>query len=183
VIPQLQRREVAVVMRTLGIVVVAVCAAGASGCCGFLRYAAINLTETPLQAFSESRREHRNYRLAKKGWAEFAEEADHTYSHDFKDGFIDGYADYLDHGGNGDPPATPPFHYRSMKYQTPEGVEAINDWYAGWKQGASAAIASGQREVELVPLSKPPINEVPRYGPPIELPSLPPPRVAPPSDQ
>jgi hypothetical protein len=177
-------------MRTLGILaVVAVCAASA-GCSEFLHLAIHNLVLTPIQSADECRMAWRNRRRAEEAWALICGGGRREYSSDYAAGFKAGYADYLDNGGNGDPPAVPPFCYRTVKYQSPEGVEAINEWYAGWKHGAMMAQASGQREVEVIPLSAPPINAVGRdYGPPIELPRvpppvpepLPPPHVAPPN--
>ena len=127
----------------------------------------------------------RNRQLADEAWYHFQSALpDCQYSDDFADGFVAGYADYLNNGGNGDPPAVPPFCYRTVKYQTPEGVEAINQWYAGWRHGTLMAKASGMRELEVIPLSAPPINAIERgYGPPIALPptpeQLPPPHPAP----
>jgi hypothetical protein len=163
-------------MRTLGILAVAAACAASAGCSEFLHLAMLNLVETPIQSFDECRMAWRNRRRADEAWALIRGAGEHEYSSDYAAGFKAGYADYLDNGGNGDPPAVPPFRYRSVKYQSPEGVEAINGWYAGWKHGALMAKASGQREVEVIPLSAPPINAVGRdYGPPIELPPLPPP--------
>jgi hypothetical protein len=160
-----------------------VCAASV-GCSAFWHSTLRNITEFPIESLDECRMKLRNHRRAVEAWRLLAEGSPHDYSDDFADGFVAGYADYLNNGGNGAPPAVPPFRYRTVKYQTPEGVEAINQWYAGWRHGSLMAKASGMRELELIPLSAPPINAVERdYGPPIALPptpeQLPPPHPAP----
>lgn len=176
-------------MRIRGMLtIMAVCAA-ATGCSGFVRSIERNFTVLPLQGFDECRMRMRNHLRAVEAWDLMEESAPHAYSSDFASGFIAGYADYLDNGGNGDPPAVPPFCYRTVKYQTPEGVEAINEWYDGWRHGSLMAKASGVRDVEVIPLSAPPINVItPTYDqqvaspPPQPLPApevLPPPHAAP----
>ncbi len=162
----------------------ALCAATA-GCSGFVRSIERNFTVLPLQGFDEVRMKVRNHLRAVEAWDMLEEAAPEAYSSDFADGFVAGYEDYLNNGGNGDPPAVPPFCYRTVKYQTPEGVEAINQWYAGWRHGTLMAKASGMRELEVIPLSAPPINAIERnydLPPPQPLPTteqLPPPRPTP----
>lgn len=85
--------------------------------------------------------------------------ADHPYSTDYECGYKAGYRDYLEAGGNGQPPAVPPPRYRTSGYRNPEGQEAIKDWYAGFAHGARDAMASGLRHSFLVPLaSHPPLT-------------------------
>ena len=161
-------------MRTRWILAILVVCAVSGGCSGFVRSIERNFTELPIQAFDECRMKLRNHRRAEEAWRLLADGAHQEYSCDFADGFIAGYADYLNNGGNGDPPAVPPFCYRTVKYQTPEGVEAINQWYDGWRHGTLMAKASGLRELEVIPLSAPPINAVERnYDQPIALPPTP----------
>jgi hypothetical protein len=141
-----------------------VCAASA-GCSEFSRDIVRNFTITPLQSFDECRMKHRNHQRAVEAWHFLAEGSPDEYSPDFAAGFIAGYADYLDNGGNGDPPAVPPFCYRTVRYQSVEGVAAINNWYDGWRHGSLMAKASGMRELEVIQLSAPPINAVAKdYG-------------------
>jgi hypothetical protein len=91
-----------------------------------------------------------------KVWAEWHREApDRPYPHDFAKGFVEGYVDYIDAGGNGEPPRAAPFRYRLVPYKNPAGVQAAQEWFAGFRYGASVAEASGLREVILVPLSGP----------------------------
>jgi hypothetical protein len=82
------------------------------------------------------------------------------YSDDFVWGFKRGYADYLDNGGTGQPPPLPPRHYWKLKYQTPEGYHAIQEWFSGFQQGVEVAKASGYRELRVVPVTSPPYSAV-----------------------
>ena len=79
---------------------------------------------------TSSDRTFRNQRRAVEAWRLLSEGSPKECSADFGDGFIAGYADYLNYGGTGDPPAVPPYRYRTVKYQTPEGLADINQWYA-----------------------------------------------------
>jgi hypothetical protein len=168
-------------MRTLGILAIMAVCATAAGCSGFVRSIERNFTVLPLQGFDECRMKCRNHLRAVEAWDMLEESSPEHYTPDFADGFVAGYADYLDNGGNGDPPAIPPFRYRTVKYQTPDGVEAINQWYAGWRHGTLMAKASGMRELEVIPLSAPPINAVP---PDNDVPgTLSPPQPLPPPEQ
>lgn len=176
-------------MRTRGILLVLVMCVASAGCSNsdFLIISLQNLTLLPLERDDDICRKCRNRERADAAWRLIAKGAKHEYSRDYADGFKAGYADYLTNGGNGDPPAVPPFCYRTVHYETAQGIEAINQWYEGWKHGALMAKASGQRELEVLPLSAPPINAVERYGPPIplpptrdQLPTLPVPQVLPP---
>jgi hypothetical protein len=78
------------------------------------------------------------------------------YSDDFAWGFKCGFTDYLDNGGTGQPPPLPPRHYWKLKYQTPEGYRAIQEWFSGFQQGVVVAKASGFREQIVVPVMAPP---------------------------
>jgi hypothetical protein len=82
------------------------------------------------------------------------------YSDDFVWGFKRGYVDYLDNGGTGQPPPLPPRHYWKLKYQTPEGYHAIQEWLSGFQQGVEVAKASGFREHIVVPVMSPPYAAV-----------------------
>jgi hypothetical protein len=155
------------VMLTLALVL----AAHAAGCSSYLSCAARNVTELPIQSCDEVKLRWRNRCRADEAWEQvrrgFGEE---SWTKDYAAGFKDGYADYLTNGGNGEPPATPPFCYRLRPYQTPDGLRAIEDWYAGFRHGSALGRASGFRETLVIPLSAPPINAVDRY-PVLDLPT------------
>jgi hypothetical protein len=95
-----------------------------------------------------------DFQQAKEALEQFkVEHADTPYSTDFGCGFKKGYADYLYAGGTGNPPPLPPRCYWNSHYQSPEGHRAIEDWFAGFKAGATAARQSGKRELVTVPAS------------------------------
>jgi hypothetical protein len=76
-----------------------------------------------------------------------------VFSAEFRDGFIDGYSDYLDRGGDGQPPAAPPLRYtQNKKYYTPEGHALMRDYLLGFQYGTEVAIATGQRQFLTVPV-------------------------------
>ncbi len=136
------------------------CAAGV-GCGTFFQDAARNILETPIRAVDDCRISRRNHCLAAEAWdAVEAQAGPKHFSPDYACGFKDGFADYLESGGDGLPPAVPPFRYRLSRYQTPQGIHTVEEWYEGFRHGAAAARASGLREKFLVQLSAPPINAV-----------------------
>src|SRR5207247_1041528 len=75
------------------------------------------------------------------------------YSVDHAQGFKDGFAEYLYEGGSGEPPPLPPRRYWSMSYQTPQGYQAVEDWFAGFRHGAWLARQGDYRKWVTVPLS------------------------------
>jgi hypothetical protein len=126
----------------------------------FEHLAARNLTQEPTRWVDQGCFKEFAYTSAKASWRKIWEETcrqrpDQPYPHDFAKGFIEGFVDYLDAGGNGEPPVAAPFCYRLLKYKSPAGVQAAEAWFAGFRYGASVAQASGLREVILVPLSGP----------------------------
>lgn len=88
-----------------------------------------------------------------------------VFSAEFRDGFIDGYSDYLDRGGDGQPPAAPPIRYtQNKKYYTPEGHALMRDYLLGFQYGTDVAVATGQRQYLTVPVlipdSIPPLHRI-----------------------
>jgi hypothetical protein len=128
----------------------------------------------------------RDYRLAEETWNAIAQaDSGHTYSPDFVHGFKDGFADYVYAGGTGEPPPLPPRYYWKTRYETPQGHQAVADWFAGFRMGAELARESGYREWVLIPSSLlraeaadlPLFSSVPASTPPPPSePLLPPPR-------
>jgi hypothetical protein len=126
----------------------------------FEHLAARNLTQQPVRWIDECDFKEAAYAQAKDAWRKHWEQEcrqapGRPYPHDFAKGFVEGYVDYLDAGGSGEPPRAAPFRYRLLKYKNPAGVQAAEAWFAGFRYGASVAEASGLREVILVPLSGP----------------------------
>jgi len=109
-----------------------------------------------------------NKKLAKEAFAEFeARQSDTPPSPDCRDGFIDGFIDYLTFGGSGAPPVVPPRRYWNLSDRSPAGHSAVQDWFAGFAAGASEAMLSGLREQQTVPSSYVPAvgaNDVPTLG-------------------
>ena len=58
------------------------------------------------------------------------------------------------------PRCPPPNRYRRKEYMTPEGAAAIEEWYAGFRHGAATAMASGLRNLVVIPVQCPP-----KFGP------------------
>jgi hypothetical protein len=171
------------VMRRQGVLLALALVTGAAGCSSFLAVAARNIAELPVQSCDEARLEARDRRRAEAAWERVVKDyPDQCWAKDYAKGFKAGYADYLTNGGNGEPPATPPFGYRLRPYQTPQGLRQIDEWYAGFRHGAAVGRASGYRETIVIPLSSPPINAVerlPNTEPPIATPTLRPPEEPP----
>jgi hypothetical protein len=94
----------------------------------------------------------------------------------FGEGFVDGFADYLDHGGSGNPPAAPPNQYRFGWALSPEGHAEAARYSRGWAAGARAAQASGLRKHSLVPVLMP----IPEELAPVERPAARPAELPPP---
>src|SRR5262249_20791963 len=88
---------------------------------------------------------------ASEAWREVALSG--AYSSDYADGFKEGFAEYLYQGGNGEPPVMAPPRYRRIGYQTAEGHRAVEDWFAGYRHGASEAGARGWRQWIVGPSS------------------------------
>ncbi|MCA9152063.1 MAG: hypothetical protein KDA92_22320 [Planctomycetales bacterium] len=75
------------------------------------------------------------------------------YSPDYCEGYIDGFVDYLEGGGNGEPPALPPRRYWKATYQSFAGHQAAEHWFAGYRHGAESASMTSYRSLVTVPLS------------------------------
>lgn len=158
--------------------------------CGITKYGSRNLVEPPINTRDKAAECIRDQRLAEAAWAEVqSAQPDQVYSVHYVGGFKDGYVDYLYYGGTGAPPVMPPWCYRQAAYETPEGQQAVNDWFAGFHHGVIVAQASGYRASVIVPLAlraaPSPSSGDPRgTGPapeaPETVPMLPPPRLVPP---
>jgi hypothetical protein len=104
---------------------------------------------------------HRFRQLAEaafeSAWATARAEADDyqhdPFSPDERRGFIDGYVDYLEAGGTGEPPALPPRKYWKAVYNTPQGRLAVQHWFQGYEFGAAMAKLSGHRQLVTIPVS------------------------------
>lgn len=83
---------------------------------------------------------HRSRQWAEAAWVQYcAKHPDLDYSRHFARGFKEGFAEQVYGGGNTEPPLVPPPSYRRHRYQTPDGYRAIEEWFAGYRQGAVMA--------------------------------------------
>lgn len=87
-------------------------------------------------------------KLADEAWGQFCScNPGHEFSTDFARGFSDGFADYLDAGGTGEPPPLPPRRYWDQR----DCRQASLDWFAGFRTGAGMAQRTGFRQCVVVP--------------------------------
>jgi hypothetical protein len=88
----------------------------------------------------------RNRKWANEAWEQVTNSDPHqAFSADYAYGFKDGFAEYLFRGRDGEVPPLPPAKYRKFCYQTPEGYQAIEDWFAGYRHGVAVARDRGYR--------------------------------------
>ncbi len=125
--------------------------------CSAIKHATHNVTNEILAGSSQRGIERDLRRDAREAWRVVrAQHPRRAFTDEFHDGFLDGYVDYLDRGGNAQPPATPPIKYvRNRKYFTPEGNCLLRDYYLGFKYGTDCALASGQRQYLTIPILLP----------------------------
>lgn len=84
------------------------------------------------------------------------------FSADFRDGFLDGYADFCDRGVGCEAPPVPPVPYaRYKRFFGRGGNDLVRDYYAGFQHGADTA-AAGSRPVPAPAPSDPPRALPPR---------------------
>src|SRR5262249_51791269 len=120
----------------------------------FVHLAARNGVQLGLHSHDDNHFAHEMKKHAETAFAQRGADVG-AASEAFHDGFIEGFIDYVEAGGSGEPPYLPPFHFRLTEYRTPEGHAAIGDWYAGFREGSAAARASGLGELTYVPLPGP----------------------------
>jgi hypothetical protein len=125
--------------------------------CGPFALATRTLIIEPIQyckTVDDISERRRDYKLAEEAWQVVAQgNPGHPFSPDYVSGFENGFADYLYAGGTGEPPPLPPRQYWRITYETPQGHEAMQDWFAGFRLGAAVARQSGFREGVTIPSS------------------------------
>ncbi len=163
--------------RMVAVGVAALCLGGAG--CALVRDATSLMIFQVREASEDFGETVRNRKWAEHAWGEvLAANPQAGFSADYAQGFRDGFAHYLYWGGNGEPPALPPHRYRKLRYQTPQGYKAIEDWFAGFRHGAEVARQNGYRQWITGPSSlrahaaPPPAADAP-LPPPLE-PAAPP---------
>lgn len=122
--------------------------------CTMTETAKRNLQNEPQLVLGDMYLQHKLKSLAKDALDECTRRYPRkTASPDFREGFIDGFVDYLDNGGPGVLPAVPPWKYRKTKFLTLEGQTRIQLYFQGFQYGQDVAIASGQRAFLIVPVT------------------------------
>jgi hypothetical protein len=135
-----------------------VCAAGLGPLagCNLAYYTGYNLVNESRQALDEHRLSKRLRAEARAAWQEVCRQyPGSAFTDEFRDGFADGYVDYLDIGHVPQAPAVPPPRYRRNAYLSPEGHALIKDYFAGFHYGAEVAAATGGREFLTIPVLLP----------------------------
>ena len=129
----------------------------ASAGCNIAHYAAQTLINEPHVVLTEHAIEHDLKKSAKAAWeASRGSCAEHADSPEFRDGFLVGFVDYLDRGGNGSLRAVPPARYtRHKKYYTENGQCLLKEFLLGFKMGQEVAISSGRRQYLTIPVLMP----------------------------
>jgi hypothetical protein len=149
------------------------------GCGGLFRIGTRNLVNEAKLIRDEHRERLRYCSLAHEAWQRVqANCPEQAYSVHYAAGFKDGFVDYLYAGGCGEPPALPPKCYRHFHGESAQGVQSLQDWYAGFRHGAAVAKESGLRQFVLVSLPPPPGAPLPPPPPP-RVPPVPPPPAPP----
>ena len=123
---------------------------------------------------------------AEEAWGEFCKDNQgHDFSREYVEGFICGFADFLDAGGACQPPPLPPRTYWDHRTCPQSSL----DWFAGYRVGAGMAEKSGLRRCAVVPtksqvyngavLVYPSAGCCPQPTPPVEAMPLPAPKMPP----
>src|SRR5437763_11551304 len=114
--------------------------------CALVQDGSRNLCSGFCAPFEAHRENARNRRWAEDAWLGVSgSDGPCKRNDDYAQGFKDGYTEYLYRGGDGEPPLLPPLRYRHVKYQTPQGYGAVEDWFAGYRHGAGVARDTGAR--------------------------------------
>jgi len=152
------------------------------GGCSILENTTRNAINEPHLVTSLLSLEYDLRKQAKEAWQQVrAEYPRRAFTAEFRDGFLDGYVDYLDRGGNGSLPAVPPAKYiRQKKYFTEEGHCLLKDYFLGFKYGQEIAIATGKRQFLTVPVLLP---QEPTGPPAFQVAASPPPTASAPPRQ
>jgi len=143
-------------MKLLRLLIVAAALFPGSGC--LLLTGARNLLVEPIAGYTlECLEAKRNEALAVAAWKSVVQEHPGVeFSVHYAEGFRQGFVDYLNAGGTGAPPPVPPRKYWGVRYETPEGHAAMQDWFAGFRHGSDVAAWSGYREFIVLPTAIPP---------------------------
>jgi hypothetical protein len=128
------------------------------------------------KSYNEHRERSRNHKWANAAWDEVRQsDPNHPYSDDYARGFKDGFENFL-YRGTAEPPPVAPNRYRTVRYQTQQGYQAIQDWFAGYRHGVDRAEKGGYRQWITGPSSLRVSHPVPQaISGPVHEPAPPPP--------
>ena len=68
---------------------------------------------------------------------------DCVFSKNYQRGYEAGFVRTLEYGERACPPLIPPSRYWNKKFRSPVGLHAVDDWYAGFRDGVESATATG----------------------------------------
>ncbi|MBX7105325.1 MAG: hypothetical protein K1X57_14675 [Gemmataceae bacterium] len=121
--------------------------------CGFAQNIRRNVAISPLYAGTDRAEHHRHMKMAREAYRNMAlAYPDQEFSCDYREGFVDGFTDYLYNGGVGEPPPVPPPQYRFFGSINAEGLQGMEDWKNGFRHGAATARASKLRDFVTLPV-------------------------------
>lgn len=116
--------------------------------CSMFEAVARNAVNEPVIPAQRCANSYRNRLVADEAWkAVLASEGDTRYTCDYAKGFKQGFKEYLDADQTTSPPPVPPKEYWTLRYETPEGKAAVDNWFAGYRRGSEAAAQSQLREL------------------------------------
>ncbi|HEX3314257.1 MAG TPA: hypothetical protein VHR72_05155 [Gemmataceae bacterium] len=141
--------------RILRVLVGCVLLAGAG--CSYLPYALPDIGSSLANPVHDFWFRHKLDVAADEAWRKVVDHCGgRPLSSGYAEGFHTGYVDYVEGGGDGIPPTTPPYCLRCDVLRSPDRQQLIVDYYAGYKQGADVARFEGLRELVVVPLGRGP---------------------------
>ncbi|QDU62604.1 hypothetical protein Pan216_34710 [Planctomycetes bacterium Pan216] len=140
-------------------IIAGVCLQGTG--CALYKSAFRNICHEHKRKSDEYFAKRRDRAVAKKVWAEIRDSSpDCTYSVDYADGFKEGFVDFVRYGSPDVPRPLPPRKYWRNRYQTPQGLQAMEDWFAGFDHGMAAAHDGGYRSFVVIPTQVPELGRV-----------------------
>jgi hypothetical protein len=150
--------------------------------CSFVGYGVKNVISAPYDAIQEVCFRHRMRNIARTMWRDIACKDGQTHSTAYQRGFEDGFVDYVDRNGTGEPPAIPPPWLCRGLVHSDEGQTDIEDWYAGFRHGARVARESGLRERAVMPIGLPAKTPAEPLPAQVTVPNIEPKKEMPPAD-
>jgi len=120
------------------VAVIGISVLGSSGCCFLGRSSGelfSTVIERPLACYRERVWARRAFNLCYP-------KCQAAHPSDFRAGFIEGYCDACNGGGQ-TPPMLPPRSYWQSRYKSDQGEQKVRSWFDGYPMGVKAARADG----------------------------------------